>query len=158
VPLDSLCELAIEPQLCKLPITPYGFLIHAEHLCYLGFFETAEKPHIHYTRLSFIECLELVERIIEQEYVAGGLFGGELDVFEGKAVRRSAAFFRLMGSGMIDEHLSHDPRGDTKKVNPVLRPGPIMAYEPQIRLMHESGRLKCVIRALLADVASRLAL
>ena len=124
-------------------------------MCCLFDREPCECAQLDYPCQIAIDTFQPLQRAIDREYrdlVAWCRFDVVLRRHPLVAV---AALPSPMTTGMVNENPSHDLRAHPEEMRAVLPVATPLVDEPQIRFVHQSGRLKAMSRPLATELALR---
>ena len=148
-------ELAGEPGRGERPIAARRAHGGFENGGDLLLFEPAEEAHLDDLRLAREGGREPLERAIDIEELDPGSSPAACDVGE-LDVRRTAAALRGVAlAGAIDQNPAHHGRRERQEVVAILVAHPVVADEPEIGFMYQSGRLQCEMALLAAQPLTR---
>lgn len=141
-------KLTQQPEFCHPPIALHCIPRHVESFGGFIDIEPAEKPHLDHLTLARIHRGQRRQRLIESDQIVAGFARNHQRFIERQHGGATAALLVVARACRVDEDASHHPRCHRKKVRPVLPLHLLDFDEPQIRLVDERGRLKCVIGPL----------
>jgi hypothetical protein len=128
---------------------------HADDLCDFVEREATEKPEFDDLRLARIARSQIIKRLVNRHDVAHRTrecAGGCSDIDE---LYRAAVDPPRPASGQVDQNLPHDARRHRHEMRAVLPADVTPAHQTRERLVHQSGRLQQMSRALATQVLVR---
>lgn len=114
----------------------------------------AKKAQFDNAALPRIESGELVERVIESHYIDFGLLGESDLGIETQPRSPGAALGGPAVSGVVNENVPHDLRGDAKKMSAIFPLRLLLLNEAKIGFVYERRTLKGMVGAFAAQMAT----
>lgn len=96
-------------------------------------------------RLPLVEPLELLERGVERQHIAGHRRHAPDFVVQGDTKAMVRTLDRQPPAGVIDQHATHHAGGDRQEVSAALPIDPLLIDQPQVGFVNQGGRLQRVV-------------
>src|SRR5687767_4966100 len=117
--------------------------------------EAAEVAQLDDARLALVNLLQLDERLVERNQLAGPLVRQQRGLVERKRARAAAALLVAARARVVNQDAAHRLRGDGEEVCAVLPADARLTAELEVSLIDECGGLERVPLALAANVVVR---
>src|SRR5262249_37823666 len=128
---------------------------HADYFRDLFDSQPAEVAQFDDLDLPRIESLQIGERLVQGDQIYLLFRREAIDIVEWDPLGLAASLGCPARLGVIDQHLSHQPRGRAEEVRAILPIDFALVYQPQKNLMDQSRRLQRVVDPLTAKIALR---
>ncbi len=111
------------------------------------FAETTEEAALDDLAQSLVQRREPFQRLIERHQKLAALGHGRV-LGQRNALQAAAPTQRAIAAGVIHQDPAHRPGGNRQKVGPVFPLDLRLIHEPEIRLVHQTGRAERVTWSL----------
>jgi len=145
----------MKPGLGQPPVTFDGGRSDTKNICCLLDGEAAKVTQLNHARFLLVECRQSFERVVERDEFRTP-FNCAIYVFvQGELLKILPAFLCIVFARVIHQQATHYLSSNAEKVSPVLPVHSRLVYQTQVSLVHQSGRLQGVIRALTPQIIRR---